>query len=86
MPSVAAAQLRLRYARVTAPDDGVVFARTVAVGQIASVGGEMLRMVRRGRLEWRAEIPEARMREIQPGQPDAVRLRDEAKKKWRWPF
>jgi RND family efflux transporter MFP subunit len=69
---VAAAQLRLRYTRVTAPDDGVVFARTVAVGQIASVGGEMLRMVRRGRLEWRAEIPEARMREIQPGQ--AVKL------------
>jgi RND family efflux transporter MFP subunit len=69
---VAAAQLRLRYARVTAPDDGVVFARTVAVGQIASVGGEMLRMVRQGRLEWRAEIPEARMREIQPGQ--AVKL------------
>lgn len=69
---VAAAQLRLRYTRVTAPDDGIVFARTVAVGQIASVGGEMLRMVRRGRLEWRAEIPEARMREIQPGQ--AVKL------------
>jgi RND family efflux transporter MFP subunit len=69
---VAAAQLRLRYTRVTAPDDGVIFARTVAVGQIASVGGEMLRMVRRGRLEWRAEIPEARMREIQAGQ--AVKL------------
>jgi RND family efflux transporter MFP subunit len=69
---VAAAQLRLSYTRVTAPDDGVVFARTVAVGQTASVGGEMLRMVRRGRLEWRAEIPEARMREIKAGQ--AVKL------------
>jgi RND family efflux transporter MFP subunit len=66
------AELRVRYTRVTAPDDGVIFARTVAVGQIASVGGEMLRMVRQGRLEWRAEIPEARMRDIKAGQ--AVRL------------
>ena len=69
---LAGAELRLRYTHVTAPDDGVVFARTVAVGQIAAVGGEMLRMVRQGRLEWRAEIPEARMREIKAGQ--AVKL------------
>jgi RND family efflux transporter MFP subunit len=61
-------ELRVRYTHVTAPDDGVIFARTVAVGQIASVGGEMLRMVRQGRVEWRAEIPEARMRDIRSGQ------------------
>jgi RND family efflux transporter MFP subunit len=67
-----AAELRVRYSRVTAPDDGVIFSRTIAVGQIASIGGEMLRMVRKGRVEWRAEIPEARMRDIKPGQ--AVRL------------
>jgi HlyD family secretion protein len=65
---VDAAQLRLRYARVTAPDDGVILARNVAVGQIASVGSEMLRMVRQGRLEWRAEIPEAQLRSIERGQ------------------
>jgi HlyD family secretion protein len=73
---VAAAQLRLHYTHVTAPDDGVVFARTVAVGQIASVGGEMLRMVRQGRLEWRAEIPEARMREIEVGQAVTLTMAD----------
>ena len=61
------AQLRLRYTRVTAPDDGIISARNVAVGQIAQVGGEMLRMVRKGRVEWRAEIPEARIREIRNG-------------------
>ena len=65
---VDAAQLRVRYTHVTAPDDGVIFSRSVAVGQIASVGGEMLRMVRQGRLEWRAEVPEARMRDIKVGQ------------------
>jgi len=66
---VDAAELRVKYTHVTAPDDGVIFSRTVAVGQIASVGGEMLRMVRQGRVEWRAEIPEARMRDIRIGQP-----------------
>ncbi len=66
------AELRLRHARVTAPDDGVISARNVAVGQIAQTGSEMLRMVRQGRVEWRAEIPEARLRDIHIGQ--GVRL------------
>lgn len=66
------AELRLKYTRVTAPDDGVVSVRNVAVGQIAQVGGEMLRIIRKGRVEWRAEIPESRLREIKIGQ--AVKL------------
>lgn len=66
------AELRLKYTRVTAPDDGVISVRNVAVGQIAQPGGEMLRMVRQGRVEWRAEIPESRLREIKIGQ--TVRL------------
>jgi RND family efflux transporter MFP subunit len=66
------AELRLKYTRVTAPDDGVISVRNVAVGQIAQPGGEMLRMVRKGRVEWRAEIPESRLRDIKIGQ--TVRL------------
>jgi RND family efflux transporter MFP subunit len=62
------AELRLRYTRVTAADDGIISSRTVSVGQIAQIGSEMMRMVRKGRVEWRAEIPEARMREIKIGQ------------------
>ena len=69
---LAAAELRLKYTHVTAPDDGVISVRTVAVGQIAQTGGEMLRMVRKGRVEWRAEIPESRLREIKVEQ--GVRL------------
>jgi len=61
-------ELRLRYTRVTAPDDGVISARNVNVGQVAQVGTEMLRLLRKGRVEWRAEIPESRMREIRVGQ------------------
>jgi HlyD family secretion protein len=60
--------LRLRHTRVTAPDDGVISARSVNVGQVAQVGAEMLRLLRKGRVEWRAEIPESRIREIHVGQ------------------
>jgi RND family efflux transporter MFP subunit len=63
-----ASELRLRHTHVTAPDDGVISARSVNVGQVAQVGTEMLRVLRKGRVEWRAEIPEARMREIRVGQ------------------
>ena len=61
-------ELRLRHTRVTAPDDGIISARNVNVGQVAQAGTEMLRLLRKGRVEWRAEIPESRMREIRVGQ------------------
>ena len=67
-----AAELRLKYTRVTAPDDGIISVRNVAVGQIAQTGAEMLRMVRKGRVEWRAEIPESQLGDIKIAQ--AVRL------------
>ena len=63
-----AADLRLRHTHVTAPDDGVISARSINVGQVAQVGTEMLRLLRKGRVEWRAEMPESRMREIRVGQ------------------
>jgi len=60
--------LRLKFTNVTAPDDGVVTSRTVTVGQIAQAGGEMLRILRNGRIEWRGEVPEARLGELKAGQ------------------
>jgi RND family efflux transporter MFP subunit len=63
-----ASDLRLRHTHVTAPDDGVISARSVNVGQVAQAGGEMLRLLRKGRVEWRAEVPESRIREIRVGQ------------------
>ncbi len=74
-----AAELRLRHTRVTAPDDGVISSRTVTMGQVAQTGAEMLRMVRDGRIEWRAEIPESRMREVKVGQPVDLTTADGAR-------
>jgi RND family efflux transporter MFP subunit len=68
--------LRLKFTNVTAPDDGVITARTVTVGQIAQAGGEMLRLLRNGRIEWRGEVPEARLSELKPGQPVEISTAD----------
>jgi HlyD family secretion protein len=61
-------QLRLKFTEVVAPDDGVITARTVTVGQIAQAGSEMLRLLRNGRIEWRGEAPETRLNDLEPGQ------------------
>jgi len=65
---VSTSELRARYGTVTAPDSGVITARTVSVGQIAQAGAEMLRMLRQNRVEWRAEVPEAQLARIKVGQ------------------
>ena len=73
-----AAELKLRYTRVVAPDDGVITSRTVVVGQIAQAGSEMLKLLSQGRVEWRAEVPEARMRDVKVGQAARVTTADGA--------
>jgi RND family efflux transporter MFP subunit len=63
-----AAALRLSFAELRAPDDGVISKLLVEPGQIAPIGTELLRLIRDGRLEWRAELPVASLATITPGQ------------------
>lgn len=64
---LAAAELRLRYTKVLAPDAGVISARNATVGAVAGPGTELFRMIRQGRLEWRAEVTAADLRNIRIG-------------------
>jgi RND family efflux transporter MFP subunit len=59
--------LRLAYTQVSAPDDGVISARTASVGSLVQPGQELFRLIRGGRLEWRAEVAEANLGLIRPG-------------------
>jgi len=59
--------LQLRYARVVAPDEGVISARSATVGAVSALGSELFRMVRRNRLEWRAEVAASTMQRLEPG-------------------
>lgn len=61
-------QLQLRYAKVTAPDDGVISARSATVGAVSSSGQEQFRMIRQNRLEWRGELTAVQLAQFQPGQ------------------
>ncbi|MCB1624315.1 MAG: efflux RND transporter periplasmic adaptor subunit [Pseudomonadales bacterium] len=68
------ARLRLGFATVRAPDDGVISARSVDAGQIVSPNNELLKMIRESRLEWRGELSGADLARIKVG--TEVRLRD----------
>jgi RND family efflux transporter MFP subunit len=65
--SLDAQQLRLRYTQVAAPDSGVISARTATVGSVVGVGTELFRMIRQGRLEWRAEVTATELTRVKPG-------------------
>ncbi len=71
--TLAAQQLRLKYTRVVAPDSGVISARTATVGSVVGVGTELFRMIRQGRLEWRAEVTAAELARIKPGTTAVVK-------------
>lgn len=65
--TLAQQQLRLKYTQVVAPDSGIISARNATVGAVLGSGTEMFRMIRQGRLEWRAEVTASELSRIQPG-------------------
>lgn len=60
-------RLRLSYTEVRAPDAGVISARQATVGAVAAAGTELFRMLRRGRLEWRAEVAASDLTQLRTG-------------------
>jgi HlyD family secretion protein len=59
--------LRLKHTQVLAPDAGVVSVRTATVGAVLGAGTEMFRLIRQGRLEWRAEVTANELGRVSPG-------------------
>ncbi|MCW5643618.1 MAG: efflux RND transporter periplasmic adaptor subunit [Burkholderiaceae bacterium] len=65
-------QLRLKHAQVLAPDRGVITSRSATIGAVVPAGTELFRMIRQGRLEWRAEVTSNELGRIKPGTPVLV--------------
>lgn len=65
-------QLRLEHTKVLAPDDGVISARAATVGAVVPAGEELFRLIRQGRVEWRAEVAAAELAKLKPGQEATV--------------
>jgi len=68
-----AQQLRGRQTQVLAPDSGVISARAATVGAVVGAGTELFRLIRKGRLEWRAEVTSAELGRITSGTTVTVR-------------
>jgi RND family efflux transporter MFP subunit len=62
-----AQQLRMRHVRVVAPDSGIISERKATVGAVAGAGTELFRMIRKGRLEWRAEVTATELGRVKAG-------------------
>jgi RND family efflux transporter MFP subunit len=67
------ARARLEQTAIRAPHDGVVTRRTVLPGAVTAVGQEMLRLLRDGRVELDARVPELELSAVSPGQAVTVR-------------
>ena len=58
---------RLKQTQVLAPDSGIISARNATLGAVVGAGTELFKLIRQGRLEWRAEVTAAELARIQPG-------------------
>jgi RND family efflux transporter MFP subunit len=59
--------VRLSQTQVKAPDDGIISSRLASVGSVVNSGSELFRLIRQGRIEWRAEVIAADIGRIQLG-------------------
>jgi RND family efflux transporter MFP subunit len=70
--SLSETRTRLSQATIRAPIAGRVISRSVTRGQIISPGTELFRIVRDGRLELDAQVPEAELPLLRPGMPATI--------------
>lgn len=70
--SVAQMEALLAQTRVVAPDGGLVIKRDAHLGDVSSVGKPLFQVVRNGRLEIEAKIPEHDLGRVKPGQAAVI--------------
>ncbi|WP_342240923.1 efflux RND transporter periplasmic adaptor subunit [Inquilinus sp. OTU3971] len=67
-----ALQVQLEQTRITAPVAGVVAAKPAVLGTVVQSGTELVQLIRDGRLEVQARVPERDLAAIRPGQAVSV--------------
>lgn len=67
-------EARLKQTVITAPSDGVIAVRGVSQGQVVGTGTELFRIIRDGKLEWNAELPDYQLTELRLGQSAKVTI------------
>lgn len=69
---LAVQEVRLSQTQVLASDDGVISARNATVGAVVGAGTELFRLIRQGRLEWRAEVISSELGQLKTGTPALI--------------
>jgi len=64
---------RQAQTQILAPTDGIISRVSVRIGAVTAVGQEMFRIIRDGRLELEARVPELELAALRAGQPVVVR-------------
>lgn len=72
-------QVRLTQTQILAPDDGTISSRLATLGAVVQSGQELFRLIRRDRLEWRAELPAADLSRIKPDMPASITTANKSK-------
>lgn len=67
-------EIRLAQTRILSPDDGTISARFATLGAVVQSGQELFRLVRKDRLEWRAELPSADLLRVKAGMSASVAI------------
>jgi RND family efflux transporter MFP subunit len=65
--ALTSAQLTLNRTKVYAVDDGVISERTASLGDVVTAGSELFKLIRQNRIEWKAELPFTRLRDVKEG-------------------
>jgi len=69
---IKADEIRVAQTRVLAPDDGSISVRQATLGAVVQPGQELFRLIRRDRLEWRAEVPAGDLQRLKAGMKATV--------------
>ncbi len=67
-------ELRIARARVRSPAAGVIARRSASVGLVMEPGVELFRLIRDGRLDWLAELPDHALAQVKVGAPVRIAL------------
>jgi RND family efflux transporter MFP subunit len=65
--ALAISRLNLSRTAVVALDDGIITARSANLGAVVSLGTELFRLLRQGKVEWQVELPLRQLRRVQEG-------------------
>jgi RND family efflux transporter MFP subunit len=71
-----AQRVTLAHTRITAVDDGLITSRSATLGTVVGAGEELFRLMRRNRVEWRAEVDALQLAQVRPGQTARLTLAD----------